>query len=165
MRSPGRTPRQRGSAAPALTSRLRCGRMTIELVPLCTFDIELGDQILVGDGPSGLRVVVEVKDSTVRGERLAGRGKGQVNADWLTVNGTVGNVDVRSLIETDDGALVYVEYHGRMDLTNGPGSAPIYIAPRFETSDERYQWLNTIQAVGKGTLDGEHLSYEIAEVR
>lgn len=139
--------------------------MTIELVPLCTFDIDLGEQILVGDGPSGLRVVVEVKDSTVRGDRLSGRAKGEAGADWLTVNGIVGNVDVRSLIETDDGALIYVEYHGRMDLTNGPGSAPIYVAPRFETSDERYQWLNTIQAVGKGMLDGEHLSYEIAEVR
>jgi hypothetical protein len=35
----------------------------------------------------------------------------------------------------------------------------------YETGDERYAWLNRIQAVAKGTLDGQTLTYEIAEVR
>ena len=45
--------------------------------------------------------------------------------------------------------------------------ATIYVAPRFETCDERYLWLNRIQAVGKGTLqeDGLSLYYEWYEVR
>jgi hypothetical protein len=39
--------------------------------------------------------------------------------------------------------------------------------PRFETSDERYLWLNRIQAIGKGTLyeDGLSLDYEWYEAR
>jgi hypothetical protein len=41
----------------------------------------------------------------------------------------------------------------------------VYAAPLFETGDERYAWLNRIQAVAKGTLDGPTLTYEIAEMR
>jgi hypothetical protein len=42
----------------------------------------------------------------------------------------------------------------------------IYVAPRFETGDERYTWLNRIQAVGKGTLNQDlSLDYEWYEVR
>ena len=39
------------------------------------------------------------------------------------------------------------------------------MAPKFETSDERYTWLNAVQAVGKGELGAGTVSYEIAEVR
>ena len=46
-----------------------------------------------------------------------------------------------------------------------PGSAPIYAAPLYETGDERYAWLNRIQAVAKGALDGQSLTYEIYELR
>lgn len=38
-------------------------------------------------------------------------------------------------------------------------------APTFEVSDDRYAWLNTVQAVGRGQLDGSRLVYELAEVR
>ena len=41
-----------------------------------------------------------------------------------------------------------------------------YVAPRFETGDERYAWLNGIQAVGKGILyENLSLDYEWYEVR
>ena len=51
------------------------------------------------------------------------------------------------------------------DLPRGPYKAPAYIAPRFETGDERYAWLNGVQAVGKGELDGHHLVHDVHEVR
>ena len=41
-----------------------------------------------------------------------------------------------------------------------------YVAPRFETGDARYAWLNRIQAVGKGTLNEDlSVDYEWYEVR
>ena len=64
----------------------------------------------------------------------------------------VGTLDVRALLETDDGALIYTWYHGRLDLSQGPGTSPAYAAPLYETGDERYAWLNLIQAVAKGEL-------------
>jgi hypothetical protein len=71
---------------------------------------------------------------------------------------------VRVLFETHDGALVFMQYHGRVDLCAGP-SAPVYATPRFETGDERYRWLKRIQAVGKGAFDGTTLAYQVYELR
>ncbi len=100
------------------------------------------------------------------GDRFNARMCGQAAADWCTIgpDGT-GTLDVRVLVETDDGAHVFIQYLGRVDTTT-PG-APIYSTPRFETGDERYLWLNKIQAVGKGILaeNGTTLTYEICEVR
>jgi hypothetical protein len=45
------------------------------------------------------------------------------------------------------------------------GEAPIYAAPLYDTGGERYAWRNKIQAVAKGTLDGQTLTYEIYEPR
>lgn len=133
-----------------------------ELIPLCRADLTLGPPAIVGDGPSGTRIVVEVTGMTLTGERLNGKLKG-VAADSVTVVGETATIDVRATIETDDGALVYIQYLGRSDVSAGFGAAPIYVAPTFETSDERYRWLNHLQAVGKGDL--AELSYEWYELR
>jgi hypothetical protein len=72
----------------------------------------------------------------------------------------MGTLDIRETIRTDDGAIIFVQYQGKLDLSKGmqfPMTA--YVAPRFETGDERYAWLNRIQAVGKGTLN-EDLSVD-----
>lgn len=139
--------------------------MAVELVPLGTLTVTLGEPIVVGDGPAGTRMIFEVESAEVTGERVNGSLKGRSSADWLVVNGTVGTLDVRATIETNDGAIIYAHYGGRVDLSGGIGAAPLYVAPRFETADERYAWLNTIQAVGKGELDGLTLTYEWYEAR
>jgi hypothetical protein len=42
----------------------------------------------------------------------------------------------------------------------------VYSAPRFETGDPRYAWLNTIQAVMKGRVDlPRQITYRMYEVR
>ena len=68
-------------------------------------------------------------------------------------------------METDDGALVYVRYEGRADGSGGLAAGPFYGAPLFETSDERYRWLNTTVAIGKAEFRGLDLVYEWYEVR
>ena len=85
---------------------------------------------------------------------------GSANADWCTIgpDGT-GSLDVRALMETHDGGLVFVQYTGRTDFST------MYSTPRFETGDDRYRWLNQIQAVGKGSLDGTTLVYDLYELR
>lgn len=139
--------------------------MTLELIPLCTVDVTLRDPIAVGDGPAGLRLIYEVEEATVKGDRINGRLIGQASADWLTITGTLATLDVRATFETDDGAIVLAQYSGRTDISQGPGELPIYVAPRFETGDERYAWLNLVQAAGKGALDGSQLIYEWYELR
>ena len=68
---------------------------------------------------------------------------------------------MRVTLETHDGAIVFTSYRGRVDLSTGR----VYSAPLYDTGDERYLWLNAIQAVAKGTTDGTNLEYEIYEVR
>jgi hypothetical protein len=52
-----------------------------------------------------------------------------------------------------------------MAASTGAGSGPVYATPRFETDNDRYRWLNRIQAVAKGILDGRTLTYSVFELR
>lgn len=139
--------------------------MTIELIPLGTADIGISEPIMMPGGPSGTRAIVEITSAEYRGERLQAKLKGAAAADWAIVSPAgVGLMDVRLAIETDDGALIYVSYGGRVDLSTGIEGATVYTAPRFETGDERYAWINRIQAVAKGVVSGGVLHYELYEL-
>ncbi len=134
-------------------------------MPLCTMVVELADPLILPNTPAGTRVIVEVNRARVEGARLRGQMKGSAAADWLTIGpDNTGTLDVRATLETHDGALVFLHYQGRRDFSQGM-DAPIYTAPRFDTGDERYAWLNKIQAAAKGSLDGTTLTYEVYELR
>lgn len=134
----------------------------LTLRPLCTVDLELQPPTMIGDGPSGKRMIVDIAAMQLRGERLNAELEGRAAADWLTIGANVARIDVRATLRTRDGALLYLQYRGRSDVTHGIGSAPIIVAPTFETSDERYLWLNAVQAIGKGSLAARR--YEWFEV-
>lgn len=143
--------------------------MSIELVPLATATITMASEgFFLPDTPVGTIVIAEVTDAVFEGERFRARLKGRAAADWMKLSpAAIGTLDVRMLLETHDGALVFASYHGRLDLSGGPGSSPVYSAPLFDTGDERYAWLAKIQAVGKGALseDLSTLTYEFHELR
>ena len=142
--------------------------MAIGLVPLCTLHMQLKPPIEVGAGPGGTRVIIEVASAQVKGDRLHGEMVGSAAADWVLIGpeGT-GTLDVRAAFRTDDGAIIFVQYNGRADVSQGLNPpATVYVAPRFETCDERYMWLNRIQAIGKGIVHEDFtLDYEWYEVR
>jgi hypothetical protein len=95
---------------------------------------------------------------------------GAAAADWQLIGpeGTA-TLDVRVALRTDDGAIIFVQFYGKSpaDASGGlQAPATIYVTPRFETGDERYAWLNRVQAVGKGTVHEDlSLDYEWYEVR
>lgn len=134
-----------------------------ELVSMGTITVQLGERIEVGSGPKGTRLVVDVESIEVESDRVKASLAATDAADWLTMSedGSIGCVDVRFTLKTDDGAYIYVEYAGRADMANGL----IATAPTFQTGDERYAWLNKIQAVGAGALEGNgRLIYSLYEV-
>jgi len=104
------------------------------------------------------------------GDRLRAEMAGGAVADWALIGleGT-GTLDVRAALRTDDGAIIFTQYNGKVnaDLSQGLQlPLTVYVAPRFETCDEHYAWLNRIQAVGKGTVHEDlSLDYEWYEVR
>jgi hypothetical protein len=100
-------------------------------------------------------MVFETASVQVKGDRLSGELLGAAAADWAVLGpeGT-GTIDVRWTLRTDDGAVIFVQFNGRLDASQGwQFPMTVYFAPRFETGDERYAWLNRIQAVGKGIFD------------
>ena len=132
--------------------------MSLELVPLCTLTVSLAETINV----SSSLVIGEVTAARAKGERFQANLKGNAAADWLRVSPDgYGTLDVKITLETDDGAIVHATYSGRLQFD----TMTVYAAPLFNTGDERYAWMNRIQAVSKGTFqpDGT-LVYEMFEL-
>ena len=136
------------------------------LVPMGTITAQLGEMVEVGAGPKGTRLIVDVPELRLDSDRVKASLATNDAADWLTMSGEdgkLGALDVRFTLKTDDGAIIYVEYGGRADFSTGL----VVSAPTFQTSDERYQWLNRIQAVGAGQANFETglLVYHLYEVQ
>ena len=126
---------------------------TIELKPLATMDIQLGDQVDLGAGPKGHRIVIDVTSVRLTADDFTAELATNDAADWATFSedGTLAALDVRATLKTEDGAFIYVEYGGRMDMNTGL----LATAPTFQTSAERYLWLNRVQAVAAGEVNLE----------
>jgi len=153
----------------AAISRIKEQKM-IELIPLCTAIANVEPTLAIGVGPNGARSVGAISSVSIKGERLNGTLASPAAADWVLMSGPVGVIDVRMTIRTDDGALIYITYGGRLDLSNPAEGIFAYVAPVFETGDERYQWLNKVQGVGKGKLSmkpggAAQLEYEFYAIR
>jgi hypothetical protein len=117
-----------------------------------------------GDGGWGTRVIAPVIGGTVEGPRIKGTAK-PFGADWFVIrHDGVFVVDVRIVIETDDGAFIHTYYGGIVDVTEGhvksiaEGKFPSFVAavhttPRFETGHPRYLWLNRLVGVAIGEVN------------
>ena len=103
--------------------------------------------------------------------------------DWLRVlpNGAL-RLDVRATLKTDDGALIYISYNGIIQHSAesaeklGKGELlttkdiPYFItAPTFQTSSEKYAWLNSVQLVNKVVEvklgEGGYVKYDVFVLR
>ena len=120
----------------------------------------LNPPIVVPNGPNGTRVIVRVTGGTVKGPKLNGTVL-DLGADWLTMraDGTA-QLDVRIVINTDDGAAIHLSYKGIM-APDADGKPRIVTAPLFETGDERYAWLTQIQAIAIGVPGQNVVDYDI----
>ncbi len=124
---------------------------------LFTLTADVARSGTIADGPHGTRVVVECTGGRFEGPRLRGD-VAAPSGDWvrLASDGTL-SIDVRMLLRTDDGADILMTYSG----VARDGGATIRAAPRFETGDPRYAWLNPVQGVATGTSGGGRATYEV----
>ena len=107
-------------------------------------------------GPAGRRLIAAVTGGSFTGDRLRGTVAPLTGADWVTVRADkTFRLDVRIVLQTEDGATIYMYYGGV--VVKGQART----APYFETGDERYTWLNNIQAVGIGTVTPSGPGYEV----
>jgi hypothetical protein len=85
-------------------------------------------------------------------------------------------INVRALLETDDGALIGMTYtgirHGPKEVldaigrgeTVSPKAYYMRIVPVFETAAEKYGWLNRIVAVAHGHRVAGGAIYSVFEI-
>lgn len=144
--------------------------------PLTVLTAILDPPHRLGATPAGDRKVVAVRGGAVEGERLSGHIL-PGGSDWAVSNAAgILELDVRMVIETHDGALINCQYRG---IRHGPADVLarlaagervdhreyyFRIAPRFDTADSRYAWLNRILTIGIGERLAEGPRYHIHEI-
>ena len=149
----------------------------MKLESLFTYYANLGAALDVGNGPFGKRMIFEVHGGEFKGERLNGKIRDPAGADWMTISDKgYGHLDVRLSFETDDGAYIYVQYSGIIELTSDImgvlegkgetnfGEQDFFINLRMQTGDERYNWVNNIFCVAQGRLVPGKVEYEVFQL-
>ena len=144
--------------------------------------VALEPPIHVGQTPEGYRMIVGVTSGRFEGPKLKGDIMPMSGADWSRIrpDGS-GALDVRMCIKTDDGAIIFVHWHGLMVFApeeqayaldfakpDDPAGADRYYfrtSPQFETADERYAWLNKIVAVSKSRTGGGGVVHRVFAVK
>lgn len=139
----------------------------------------LNAPFVVGEGPYGTRMIYEVTGGSVRGERINGKMLSG-GADWLLVGSDGwGRLDVRGQMMTDDGAVLYVRYHGVLEMNERVQqaiAAPdvgqtdyadhyFRTTPWIEAGDPRYAWVNHTVFVAEGRVrPGPAVEYRVYRV-
>jgi len=147
--------------------------------PLFNMHVTLKEPLNIGPSYAGHRIIFDVESGYFEGNKLSGTLK-QSGGDWLMLHpdGSY-TLDVRVCLETDDGALIYMNYKGRWVIPNhlkqkvlsadtceSVDKDEYYLRTliMFETSDERYTWLNDIVAVSQGYRTTVGISYDVMAV-
>jgi hypothetical protein len=144
----------------------------MKLEYLMTYKADLKPPQGVGAAQFGTRAIYDVTGGTFEGPKLKGRLLPS-GGDWILMDDSgVGRLDVRATFETDDGALIYVQYYGIVvipetgggDSESQFGDTYFMTQPRFETGAERYRWLNNIVAVGEGRTMPNAVEYNLYQL-
>ena len=131
---------------------------------LCDVKVFLDTPVPVGKTLSGTRTVYPVKGGTVTGQKINGKVL-PIGADWiLTSDSVTSKMDVRAVMETDDGAIIYSYYSGFIHK-NPDNSFYFRTNPVFETGSEKYKWLNYTIAVGVGSFIDGGVAYKIYSIK
>lgn len=124
----------------------------IETEFLYRITLKLDTSINLGNLGIGERVIYPIIGGTFDGPIIKGKVR-PAGTDWmLLIDSNTTKLDVRLMLETDDGALIYNTYSGI--LTNKPDGTTYWrTIPIFETSSTKYKWLNNILSIGAGDMN------------
>ncbi len=144
--------------------------------PLFTFFLEINRPYNVGKTPVADRRIAELTGGYFEGARL----KGKIlpsGSDWQSIREDAAvMINVRTLLETDDGALIGMRYqglrHGPKEIIDAiargeavnPNSYYMRVSLTFETASEKYGWLNRIVSVAHGHRLSNGAIYNVFEI-
>lgn len=148
-----------------------------EMPHLFSYSATLAPPEVIGPVPQGLRVNFYVTSGELRGPLARGRLR-PVGGDWVLLSRDgVGHMNVRATAELEDGALVFMEYTGILDLGESgyedflagrlPPSAALRTSIRMSTAHPAHQPLNRLLCLGVGSADFSTLSvdYDVYALR
>jgi Protein of unknown function (DUF3237) len=145
-----------------IANNVKAQKLEYEL--LYKIDLVLEPGIELGQTPVGTRVIYSVKGGTFEGPKLKGKVR-SAGGDWvLRIDSATTKLDVKLILETDDGQLISNNYTGIVHQ-NPDGTTYWRITPLFETSSKKYAWLNYIVAVGVGKFSNGGVSYEVYAIK
>ncbi|HEX5381767.1 MAG TPA: DUF3237 domain-containing protein [Acinetobacter sp.] len=146
----------------------------LHLKPLATFSVDLNAPVweLGNTSDGGKRRIIPITGGSFVGKAFKGRILNN-GADWQIVDSKgLAIIDTRYLLETEDGALIYLQTkgyrHGSKEvlqqLAQGkdidPNKYYFKITMQFETSSPKYAWLNQTVAVGSAMRLGKAVIYD-----
>ena len=130
---------------------------------LFDLNLEVGTPQNLGSAGGG-RLIVPVSGGTFAGHGL----KGTIVApggDWIVQRPDGSRVlDVRILLQTDDGQKIYMSWRGIAYAPPGGGALFARIVPLFETAAPKYAWLNNVVAVGVYRPDLGKIAYRVYRI-
>lgn len=122
----------------------------------------------------GVRQLYVVRGGSVTGDRINGEVLAGGGDNMLLDPGNLGHIDARITWKTDDGAIIYVQYYGRVEPTEASrnafqsgkglpfGKIHHITQPLFECGHPDYQWLNRTVAIAEGRVaDDSAIQYNI----
>ena len=148
----------------------------MKLVPLMTLKVRVEAPIEIGKVLTGVRRIFHATGGEFEGDRVRGTVLPGGGEWFLQGDGSVGQADVRLLLQTDAGAHIYVRYTGVLDfnetamaaITAGRatnfGDNLFLTHVRFEASDPSCDWLTQTIAVAEGRMHPDCVEYAIYEV-
>jgi hypothetical protein len=151
--------------------------LSLQARPLFDLSITLHPMIELGQTPAGGRRIFAVSGGSFAGDRLKGKVSPLIGSDLLLLRADGAfQQDVRLLLVTDDDAYILMTYRGvrrasagvdqRLSRGGTVDRSEYYLrtTPYFETSSEKYGWLNGIVAVAQGGRIPGGANYEIHEI-
>jgi hypothetical protein len=129
------------------------------LKKVASAEIEVAAPMVVGHTRLGRRQFIPIKGGKITGEINGNIIDGGADSQIIRANGRT-DLSARYVIETNDGELIYIENNGirqvserfRDRASKGEIIDPEHVyfrtVPTFETSSEKYEWLENALFVG-----------------
>jgi len=159
---------------PPLVTLLPPEMEDVKLRPLFLFELAVAPASVIGEAPG--RRVGELTGGRFEGDRLRGTILSG-GSDWQTVRSDgAWMLDVRCVMETDDGALIGMTYrgirHGPKEVLDriakgeivNPTEYYMRVTPYFETASKKYNFLTLMTTVAYGHRLATGPIYSVFEV-
>jgi hypothetical protein len=167
----------RGAQPPeqARAARSVDGADTLDLI--AHVEADLPDMTVFGPTPEGIRIAFYIRSGAWSGPKVHARYKSE-GGDWILVRKDgVGIPNARATLETSDGALLFYQLTGTIDLGQDgyarvlandlPEVAPLSVVAQVSTSVSAWRWLNRLTLVGTGIvhLKSGRVAYDLFALR